>query len=201
MEFLTSCKTCGLVHRLEPVPVGQAAICTRCGAVIERHVSHSIARTMAFSLAALILFIPANTFPILRLQLYGVVSESTVWDSCVRLHRAGDTSIAIIVFLASIVIPLIKLTGLFLLVLSIHFNWQGGRRLRTLVYRFIETVGRWAMLDVFVLAILVSVVKLKDLATILPGPGIFAFASVVVLTLLASESFDSQLIWKNERRS
>ena len=107
--------------------------------------------------------------------------------------RNGDYAIAAIVFLASIFIPLLKLLGLFFLVATTRLRWAGGKMLRTRIYRVIESIGRWAMLDVFVLAILVSLVKLRSLATIIPGKGALAFAMVVVCTLLASASFDSQL--------
>jgi len=160
---------------------------------------NSLQRTAALSFAALVLYVPANIYPILRMQFYGAYSESTVWDGCARLFQDGMWFIAIIVFLASILIPLFKLLGLFFLVTTARSNrWQ---RERTRIYQFIDVIGPWAMLDVFLLAILVAVVKLEQLATVLPGPGIVAFASVVILTILASQSFDTRLIWDDAERS
>jgi paraquat-inducible protein A len=171
-------------------------LCVRCGGAIERRSRASLHRTAAFSLAALILYVPANLFPILRMERYGIVSENTVWSGMTSLFQDGDYVVAVIVFLASILIPLLKLTCLFVLVVMSHMHHPRGKMMRTWIYRVIESVGRWAMLDVFVVAVLVSLVKLKKLATIMPGPGLLAFTGVVVLTLLASASFDPQLIWE-----
>jgi len=114
----------------------------------------------------------------------------------VSLAQAGQYFVALIVFLASIVIPVLKLAGLLYLVISARFGL--GRRLRgrTRIYRFIDVIGPWAMLDVFLLAVLVALVKLGQIATILPGPGLIAFSAVVVLTMLASASFDPRAIWE-----
>ena len=112
--------------------------------------------------------------------------------------QAGILTVLAIVFLASIAIPLLKLLGLFFLVISARFNHAHGRKLRTWVYKMIDTFGRWAMLDVFVLAILVSLVKLQKLATVMPGKALFAFTAVVVFTTLASASFDPHSIWNSE---
>jgi paraquat-inducible protein A len=193
-----ACKVCGLVHEVPTLPEGMAAKCTRCDSEITRRTAGSFHLTAALSLAALILFIPANIFPILRLEMYGAASENTVWDGCVRLYHDGDFVIAVIVFLASILIPVLKLMGLFILVVTTRLNFQRWKLARTWMYRVIDIIGRWAMLDVFVLAVLVSVVKLKALATVIPGKGLFAFGCVVVLTIFASASFDPQLIWEEE---
>jgi len=191
-----ACKICGRVHVLEPLQPGTVAKCSRCGSTLTKRTSGSLHATAAFSLAALILYVPANVFPILELDMYGATSQNTIWQGCVRLFKDGDAVVAAIVFLASILIPLIKLLCLFFLVVSTRFNFTRGKLARTWVYRGIDSVGRWAMLDVFVLAVLVSLVKLQRLATIILGPGLFAFALVVIFTVFASASFDSQLIWQ-----
>jgi paraquat-inducible protein A len=193
-----ACKTCGLVHTLEPLRPGTVAHCSRCGSRIARRTPGSLHMTAAFSLAALILYVPANIFPILRLDMYGATTENTVWEGCVRLFADGDYVIAVIVFLASMLIPLLKLLGLFFLVVTTKLHFAIWKRARTWVFRVIEGIGRWAMLDVFVMAVLVSLVKLERLATIIPGKGLVAFGAVVVFTLFASASFDPQLIWEKE---
>ncbi len=199
MTQTIACRICGLVHAEEVLSPGTVAKCRRCGSVIERRSLESLHRTAAFSLAALILYLPANVFPILHMDLYGATTDNTVWQGCQRLYEDGDVVIAVIVFLASIAIPLIKLIGLFFLVVTVRLHWPRLRLVRTRMYQFIESIGRWAMLDVFVLAVLVSIVKLHQLATIIAGPGAIAFAGVVVFTLLASASFDPQLIWEKEQ--
>ena len=144
---------------------------------------------------------PANIYPILRMDFYGAYSESTVWDGCVKLYQDGQWPVATIVFLASILIPLLKLLGLLFLVVVTKFRSTFFRQERTWIYRIIDAIGPWAMLDVFLLAILVALVKLGTIATVLPGPGLIAFTAMVVLTILASASFDPTSIWdKAERR-
>jgi paraquat-inducible protein A len=192
------CKICGLVQRVEELRPAMAAACCRCGSTITKRKVNSLGRTGAFSLAALMFYVPANLYPILRMEYYGAYSESTVWDGCVRLFQDRQWLVAMVVFLASILIPLLKLIGLFLLVSTAKFKSTLYRRERTWICRIIEVIGPWAMLDVFLLAVLVALAKLEQLVTIMPGPGLFAFTAVVVLTILASTSFDPKLIW-NER--
>ena len=198
-ESIVSCETCGLVQQVEPLAPGMAAECTRCGSFLAaRRSTHSLHVTAALSLAALVLYVPANIYPILKMYMYGAYSENTVWEGIVALMRSDEWLVAIVVFLASMVIPLVKLAGLFSLVVTARMGW--GRRLRgrTRLYKFIDVVGPWAMLDVFLLAILVALVKLNTLAKVIPGPGLLAFTLMVVLTMLASAAFDPKLIW--ERR-
>lgn len=192
-----SCRFCGQVHAPAAEGPGRP-VCRRCGAGLEARKGSSLALSAAFSSAALLLYGPANFFPILRLDMYGAVSDNTVWQGCVKLYRSGDVVIALIVFLASIVIPFLKLLGLFFLTVSSWRRWPRLRRTRTAVFRAIDAAGRWAMLDVFALAVMVSLVRLRSLATVSPGGGALPFAAVVVLTILASQTFDPRLIWDDE---
>ena len=193
-----ACPVCGQVHRVKPLAPGCVADCVRCGSRIQARNHDSLHRTAAFALAALVLYVPANLFPILRLTLYGATSDNTVFDGVRTFYNDGDLFMAVIVLLASIVIPLLKLSGLFFLVLSVQFNMRRGRGVRTWIYRGIDAVGKWAMLDVFVLSIWVALVKLNSLGSVSPGPGLLPFGCVVVLTLLASQSFDPHLIWERK---
>jgi paraquat-inducible protein A len=201
MDIPIACATCGLLQRVEPLQPGTAAECERCGSVVIEQKSGSLATTFALALAALILYVPANVYPILSMSFYGVYTESTVWDGCVSLFRAGQWHVAVIVFLASIAIPLFKLCGLLFLIGTARFGSSVPPRRRLWVHRFIELIGPWAMLDVYLVAILVALVKLDELATVLPGPGLIAFTAVVVLTILASASLDPALIWKDTEES
>ena len=196
-ESMVSCDTCGLVQAVEPLAPGMVAECTRCGSFLAaRRSTSSLHVTAALSLAALVLYVPANVYPIMKMYLHGAYSESTVWDGIKILMDHHEWAVAIIVFLASMVIPLVKLAGLFSLVVTSRMGW--GRRLRgrTHLYKFIDAIGPWAMLDVFLLAVLVALVKLQGWAEILPGTGLFAFTAMVVLTMLASAAFDPKLIWQ-----
>jgi paraquat-inducible protein A len=195
MDTTVACKTCGLVQRLGAIGPGLVAECARCATRLHRHRPDSLSRTAAFSLAALLLYVPANIYPILRMNLYGVRSDSTVWDGCRALFEHGEILVALVVFLASMAIPLLKLVGLFVLVVTTALGSGRRRPGRTWIYRAIDVIGPWAMLDVFLLSVLVALVKLGELATVLPGPGLLAFTAMVVLTILASSSFDPRLIW------
>ena len=196
-EPMVSCDTCGLVQAVEPLAPGMVAECTRCGSFLAaRRSTSSLHVTAALSLAALVLYVPANVYPIMKMYLHGAYSESTVWDGIKILMDHQEWAVAIIVFMASMVIPLVKLAGLFSLVVTSRMGW--GRRLRgrTHLYKFIDAIGPWAMLDVFLLAVLVALVKLQGWAEVLPGTGLFAFTAMVVLTMLASAAFDPKLIWQ-----
>jgi paraquat-inducible protein A len=196
-ESMVSCDTCGLVQAVAPLAPGMAAECARCGSFLTaRRSTGSLHVTAALSLAALVLYVPANVYPIMKMYLHGAYSESTVWDGIKILMDHHEWAVAIIVFMASMVIPLVKLAGLFSLVVTSRMGW--GRRLRgrTHLYKFIDAIGPWAMLDVFLLAVLVALVKLQGWAEILPGTGLFAFTAMVVLTMLASAAFDPKLIWQ-----
>ncbi len=193
---LVACRTCGLTQRLVETAEDEVAICRRCGSRLRTSKSGSLDRTLAFSLAALICYLPANLYPILRMQWYGMVSENTVWEGSVRLFQDGQWLVAGIVFLASILVPLLKLLGLFYLAGTARYGWPRQRWERTWIYKCIDLIGPWAMLDVFLLSVLVALVKLGQAATVLPGPGLLAFTAVVVFSILASSSFDPALIWE-----
>src|SRR5258707_11613198 len=143
----------------------------------------------------MILYIPANIYPILRITYYGAYSESTVWDGCVNLLRDGQWPIALVVFLASILIPLFKLLGLLYVTVPVRVTSVRSRRQRTWVHRIIEWIGPWAMLDVFITAILVALVKLGQFVTVLPGRGLLPFAAVFVLAIMASARPHPRLGW------
>ncbi|HET7198305.1 MAG TPA: paraquat-inducible protein A [Burkholderiales bacterium] len=195
---LMVCGTCGQAQEasLQALRPGRALECCRCGALLAEHKRGSLSTTAALALAALVLYVPANLYPILRMNWYGAYTENTVWDGVVSLARSNQWVVALIVFLASIAIPLAKLLGLFFLVATARLGTPRWAAARTRIYRFIDVIGPWAMLDVFLLAVLVALVKLGQFASVLPGPGLLAFACVVVLTILASASFDPKLIWR-----
>ena len=198
---IITCHVCGLTQRLESLPPGAQVECARCGSLLVKTRRNSLGRTAALSLAALCLYVPANIYPILRMDLNGVYTQNTVWDGVVRLFQDGQWLVAVIVFLASLLIPLVKLLGLFFLVVTTHLRSPHARPARTLIYRVIDAVGPWAMLDVFLLAILVALVRMGKFATVTAGPGLLAFASVVVLTILASASFEPKDIWDEQSAS
>lgn len=196
VENIVACPVCALAQRVEPGRGGAVFECARCGAFLGREAERdSLHLTGALTLAALVLYVPANLYPILTMYWSGAYSESTVWDGVVSLAHSDQWFVATIVFLASIAIPLFKLMSLLYLVVSAQLRSRSLPRLRTRLWRCVDVIGPWAMLDVFLLAVLVALVKLGTLATVLPGPGLTAFCAVVVLTILASTTFDPRLIW------
>ena len=200
-QSVVACDTCGLVQRVDALGHNLVAQCARCDSfLMATRDEGRLHLTAALALGALILYIPANLYPILHMSAYGAYSESTVWDSTRGLLESNEWFVGIVVLVASIVVPLLKIAGLFFLVIAAKFGL--GRRLRsqTRLYKVIDIIGPWAMLDVFLLGILVALVKLNDLATVLPGQGLAPFAAMVVLTMLASAAFDPKLIWSRDDR-
>jgi len=181
------------MQQLSKVPPGSQAICVRCEGVLSRVTPASRTRTAAFALAALWLYVPANLYPIMTMEYMGRHTENTIWGGVQLLYEEGMWYVAVIVFVASMLAPLVKLIGLFFLVAMRGARWQ---KFRTRIYKFICQIGPWAMLDVFLLSILVALMRFGSFATVIPGAGVYAFVSVVLLTLLASSSFDPQLIWQ-----
>jgi paraquat-inducible protein A len=195
---LIVCPVCGQEHRGAEIEEGATVRCARCDSVIFQDTRKSVSRVLAFSAGALMLYVPANIYPILSIKRLGVYSESTIWQGVRELFANGYWGVAILVFLASIVIPLLKLVVMIYLAGA---SRRGGHELlKFRLFRLIEIIGPWSMLDVFLAAILVALVKLGDVATIKPEPGLIAFAAVVVLTLLASASFEPRNLWNEDRR-
>lgn len=188
---------CHECQQLNRPPAGQPPRCRRCGARLHGRRPNSIARTWALLLSAALLYIPANLLPIMSVNFLGNGAPATIMGGVIELIHAGMLPIASVVFIASILVPSFKLCGLVLLLYSVQRHQRLSPRQRILMYRFIEWIGRWSMLDIFVIAILVALVRFGNLASIEAGPGAAAFALVVVLTMLAATSFDPRLIWDN----
>lgn len=188
---LLRCPTCALVSRSS---VGDPH-CPRCGTALHFRQPGSIARTWALVVAAMAAYVPANTLPIMSTSsLFGSQTD-TIMSGVVFLWRDGAWYLALIVFVASIAVPLAKMLGLVLLLLSVQLGWQERVLERARLYRALEAVGRWSMLDIFVIALLTTVVQLSALGGVKPGPGALAFGAVVVLTMAATRSFDPRLLW------
>ncbi len=195
---LRACGCCGLVQHVGVVPAGFVARCARCHDVVlhgGRGATKTIARTAALALAALILYPLAMMLPVMEVEQLGHVHSATIWSGVIALINEGQVAIGVIVLVCSVVIPLLKLLGLFALTAG---NLVLSRRRRALTYRLVEWTGRWGMVDVLLVALLVAIVKLGDWVDVHPGPGAIAFSAVVVLSLLASASFDRTVIWEGE---
>ena len=189
------CTECHQLNRQQPNAHRQ--ICTRCGAAVHARRPNSVMRTWALLLTAAILYIPANLLPIMTVSSLGNGSPDTIMSGVLTLVHHGMYPIAGVVFVASILVPTFKLVGIGLLLFSVQRHQPLSARQRILMYRFIEFIGRWSMLDIFVIAILVAVVNFGRIASVSANLGAVAFASVVILTMLAAVTFDPRLIWDN----
>ncbi len=191
---LLQCHDCHLLIRSEDIPAHHAH-CPRCGAPLHFRKPDSIARTWALLLAASIMYIPANLLPMTVTTAVGAVQTDTIMSGVIYFIHSGSWEIAAVIFIASIFVPLVKLAILVFLLVSVRRRSKWRPRDRTVLYRITELVGRWSMVDVYVVTILVALVKLGAVASIEAGPAAVYFASVVVLTMLAAESFDPRIIW------
>jgi paraquat-inducible protein A len=190
---LVSCETCGLLT--QPASLAEPGFCPRCGSELESRRHRSIERTWALVIAAAICYIPANMLPVLGTTTLGSTEYDTIMGGVVFLFTSGSWPLALIVLIASVMVPLGKLVALgYLLITVQRGSIQGGRQ-RTRLYRMVELVGRWSMLDVFVDTFTVALVQLNPLMSVHPGPGVLFFAAVVVLTMIAASTFDPRLIW------
>jgi len=197
---MLSCHACRQVSRATKGAHGARRAlhdlrCPRCGAALHLRRPDSVSRSWAFLVAAMILYIPANILPMMKTSsLFGTQSD-TIMSGVVYFWTSGSWYLALIIFFASIVVPMLKMIALAVLLVSVQrrSRWQQEQRAR--LYRLVESVGRWSMLDIYVVAVIVALVQLKALATIQPGAGAAAFGAVVVLTMFAAMAFDPRLIW------
>ncbi len=188
-----TCHMCGLLARL---PSDHAhARCPRCGEALHARKPQSVQRAWAFVLAAAICYVPANVFYIMTITTLGKPEPSTILSGVAYLLHHGMWPLALIVFVASVFVPLMKIAILVALLVSVQRRSLWRPVDRTRLYRLTEAIGRWSMVDIYVVTVLVALVKLGALATIEANIGAVFFGAVVVLTMLAAESFDPRLIW------
>ncbi len=195
---LCSCHVCNLLVRLEPGTVD--ARCPRCGARIHFRRPDSLKRCWALLIAAYILYIPANTMVMMETGTLISYRKDTILSGVIHLWCNGNASIAVIVFIASILVPLFKLLVLTTLLLSIRRGSVFKISQRVQLYRIIELVGRWSMLDIFVVTLLAALVQIQSFAIVKAGPASIAFGAVVVLTMFAAMEFDPRLMWDQVRK-
>lgn len=184
-----ACRSCGLV-----CDAGEPG-CPRCGSTLHARKPDSVSRSLAFVLTAAVLYIPANAFPVLTLIRLGQGKPSTILDGVAQLADAGMWPLVALVFTASICVPVFKILGLTTLLISIRRRSRTRLHTRTIIFRIIDVIGRWSMIDVFMISILTALVRMGSLASVYPGVGVISFCSVVILTMLATASFDPRLMW------
>ncbi len=194
MDSLIACHACDLIHRIEPLPGKGAAHCKRCGAVLYKHKPNSMERTLAFALAGLILFILANSFPFLGIKIGAQVRQTTLITGIYELYAQGMQLIAILVLLTTVLMPFIQMVCLFYILLPLKFGRLPNELPR--VFRFLNSVGPWSMMEVFMVGILVSVVKMAKMAKIIPGISLYSFLVLIFVLAAMTVSLDDHLIWQ-----
>ena len=194
---LVSCTTCRLLSR--PADPAKPGYCPRCGSMLVWRRLHSVQYTWALLVAAAICYIPANVLPVLRTTALGSTEADTIIGGVIFLYESGSWPLALIVLVASVMIPLGKIFALGYLLVTVQRGSVENSHDRTRVYDLVEFIGRWSMLDVFVDAFVVALVQLQPLMSVEPGFGVVFFMAVVVITMLAAQTFDPRLLWDTPR--
>jgi len=192
-----SARNAGLIFCLycKSVSKFESEKCRHCGSLLHSRNVNSVNQCWAYLISAILLLIPANTLPIMTIVAFGQGEPDTILSGIISLFNHGLYPIGVIVFLASILVPLLKIVGLIFLLISLKVDLKMSPKARTKMYRVVEFFGKWSMLDVFVVSFLVALVDLGGIATVYPGIGVTAFCAMVILTILAAHSFDTRLIW------
>jgi len=199
---LLGCHVCGQVCRAPGAGEGDAVpACPRCGSVLHRRKPAVYTRTWALLIAAFLMYVPANVLPIMRTASLGDIDDNTIISGVVELWVKGSPGLAVIVFCASIVVPMLKFLALGTLLVTCRRGSNWARRQRAQLYRLVELIGYWSMLDVFVVALLTALVRFGFFSLVEPLPGVVFFGLTVVLTMFASMCFDPRLIWDGKEDS
>ena len=191
---LIGCECCDLVVAASETQ------CPRCRSALHHRIPGSLGQSWALLVAAIVLYIPANMLPVLNLVSFGQDHSSTILGGVIELAASGMWPLAALVFIASVIVPVFKVLGMGILLISTQLGASGYLRERSVIYRVVEAIGRWSMIDVFMISILTALVHLDRFATITPGPGAVCFCLVVILTMLAAMRFDPRLMWDAARR-
>jgi paraquat-inducible protein A len=190
---LTACPECDCLQREVPVPEGGRAECARCGADLYRQKRDSLDRTLAFLLGAAMLFLVANAFPIMRLDAQGLENSSTLAGTAWALHREGMTSVALLVFVTAVVAPAIEVALMLYLLMPLRMGVIPPGLSRA--FRIVDAIEPWGMVEVYLLGALVALVKLKHIATVHPGPALYATAGFIMLLSASAASFSARALW------
>ena len=189
---LISCKNC---HKMYEKENYNDFVCTRCNHVVQKRIKNSLQVSLALIICATLLYIPAMVYPMMEVTRLGVKIESTILEGVISFLDMESYFIAIVIFTASVVIPLIKLVGLLFIFISLKINVKMQNNKKILIFKFVEAIGKWSMIDIYVVALLASIVQLDELFNIKGGIAATSFALMVILTMIAANRFDSRIIW------
>ncbi len=189
---LISCKNC---HKMYEKENYNDFVCTRCNHVVQKRIKNSLQVSLALIICATLLYIPAMVYPMMEVTRFGVKIESTILEGVISFLDMESYFIAIVIFTASVVIPLIKLVGLLFIFISLKINVKMQNNKKILIFKFVEAIGKWSMIDIYVVALLASIVQLDELFNIKGGIAATSFALMVILTMIAANRFDTRIIW------
>ena len=193
---LMSCKNCHKVFKRENY---DNFVCDRCNHKVRKRVKNSLQVSLALVVSAIFLYIPAMLYPMMEVTQFGVSLESTIIEGVISFLEYENYFIAFVIFTASVVIPLIKLIGLLLIFISLKVNIKMSNKTKILIFKFIEIIGKWSMIDIYVVAILASVIQMDEIFNIKGGIAATSFALVVLFTMVAAHRFDTRIIWDEQR--
>ncbi len=189
---LIACRNCSKVYKK---PDFGEFVCERCKHVVTRRIKNSLQISLALTISAVIFYFPAMFYPMMEVTQLGVKTESTILEGVITFLKMDSYFIALVIFTASVIIPLIKLVGLLFIFLSLKFNMHISNSAKNKMFHFIEFIGKWSMIDIYVVALLASVVQVGELFNIKGGLAATSFTLMVVVTMVAAESFDTRIIW------
>jgi paraquat-inducible protein A len=196
---LASCPICHQIVAMENLPHDRDALCPRCGSEVSIRKRNSIEKTLAFVVASIIFYIPANLYPMMHVHTFAGTQSDTIISGIIYFLETGSYLIGFVILIASVVVPFLKMVILLYLVWSVGRGRCGSRRQKKRLYQLTELVGRWSMVDVYVVSIMIALVHFGGLTTITAGAGAIYFLIVVILTMLGAMSFDPRLIWDNTK--
>ena len=194
MDTMIACHECDLIHRIQPLAEGTMARCTRCGASLYRHRRNSLERPLALTIGGMILFVLANSFPFLAMKIDTQVQQSTLLTGIKELYAQGMWEIALLVLLTTVLLPFIQLFSMLYVLLPIKFNRKPWMMVP--IFRVLQKIQPWSMMEVFMLGILVSIVKLAGMAKMIPGASLFAFLALIFVLAASSATLDPHLVWE-----
>ncbi len=192
---LISCHECGKLLRAGPSSVTAQLLCPRCYSKVHFRKPNSISKVWALVITAIVLLVPANLLPIMRVDFFGMKSYSTIMDGIIYFFQSGEYGIGLIIFIASVLVPVFKIIGMIIILLTIKFKWKKGLRHKAVMFRFIEFIGRWSMLDIFVIALMSALLNFGSFTSTVAAPAASYFSAVVISTMVAALTFDSRLLW------
>ncbi|MBW1841551.1 MAG: paraquat-inducible protein A, partial [Deltaproteobacteria bacterium] len=190
---LIACHECDFLHSIHPIPAGGKALCARCGSFLYKHVPNSIDRALTLNLTALMFFVMANVFPFISLKLSGRIEENVLISGALTLYELGMREVGVVVLLTSFLFPLLTIAGMLYILFPLRFGYRPWKM--ALVYRMTKVLASWSLLGVFMLGVLISFVKLMDMATIIPGISLYSFVGLMLAATAANANLDASLIW------